>query len=863
MDYRISGSNLIVRASELPVEKFQMIYSDGTSNTIYLSPGVGASPGKGSNFIYGVNDYNVLQYFNSPKGIRVDIPTGKIQNGYGGIDTFTGINVFQGSMFADYFQGSSKDEIYYTARGADTVIGGGGYDRVTYYTSKSSDYEIVFDKIANSFTVKEKNSDDLEKDVYFDIDEIEFADKSIINPNNLGFASSAKIVGTWEPIDRSVYTSTYHPTILPSWRPVKIGVNSLEGFAAFGWAYSGFDNKATSVTQVNSLLIEQLSNGNFSIVNDKYLSSSVTNGGNSVVVADFNGDKQQDIVLMAHNESPFVSSSSTAYLSNVYGKFDVVKIPDLVMAHDAELAHNDAINAFPTIVIKSFGQTDNQYQFVNGEFKVVNQAVSKSVGGMSIALADLNGDGSLEAVVGDVMLGQNAPNGQDKFYIGIYSYGADDLKSSVPQKILVPYFTARSEFSQIYSEWGKGVTHVYRLWIDDFNQDGNPDIIAGTSMWKQDPGGAFLYPSKLQMFQNQGGLVFDDRTDSLNKAFSTNVGEVDYNLQARDIDGSGISTYISSSPLWEGPERQQNFILLNDGTGNLYVYKHAEFNSYYADAQVFAKQEGYGRIGSGQFHAYLNSENKISLLLDADISGEFSSTRLIIQMPLNLYPTEDFTQAIKVLDRNQSKNIRTWAGNDSFSDVNSNALLTHIDGGLGIDTAFYSGMKKDYLINSVGGSGFQIKQSSTNLNVPKVNDTLNNIERIKFKDEFVALDINKNAGITAKILGAVFGKESLSNKNYVGIGLNFLDAGWTYDNLAGLALDAVGAKSHDQIVSLLWKNVIGTTATSNDKAPYIAMLENGMTPGALAHLAADTAFNTTNINLTGLALTGIEYLPVA
>lgn len=86
--------------------------------------------------------------------------------------------------------------------------------------------------------------------------------------------------------------------------------------------------------------------------------------------------------------------------------------------------------------------------------------------------------------------------------------------------------------------------------------------------------------------------------------------------------------------------------------------------------------------------------------------------------------------------------------------------------------------------------------------------------------------------------------------------------GWTYDNLAGLALDAAGAKTNDQIVSLLWKNVIGTTATANDKAPYIAILENGMTPGALAHLAAETAFNTTNINLTGLALIGIDYLAV-
>jgi hypothetical protein len=139
---------------------------------------------------------------------------------------------------------------------------------------------------------------------------------------------------------------------------------------------------------------------------------------------------------------------------------------------------------------------------------------------------------------------------------------------------------------------------------------------------------------------------------------------------------------------------------------------------------------------------------------------------------------------------------------------------------------------------------------------------LSKVERIIFIDQGIAYDLTGNAGTTAKILSAVFGKESLSNKNYVGIGLHFLDSGWTYDNLAGLALDAAGAKTNDQIVSLLWTNVIGTKPTAADKAPFITLLENGMTAGALAHLAADTSFNATNINLVGLAQTGIEFIAV-
>jgi hypothetical protein len=134
--------------------------------------------------------------------------------------------------------------------------------------------------------------------------------------------------------------------------------------------------------------------------------------------------------------------------------------------------------------------------------------------------------------------------------------------------------------------------------------------------------------------------------------------------------------------------------------------------------------------------------------------------------------------------------------------------------------------------------------------------------RFQFKDTNIAFDLNGSAGLVAKVLGSVFGKSSISNKSYVGIGLGLLDAGWTYDNLAALALDAAGLKSNDQIVSMLWTNVIGTKPTSADKQPFISLLENGMTAGALAHLAADTPSNTVNINLIGLAQTGIEYIPV-
>jgi len=193
--------------------------------------------------------------------------------------------------------------------------------------------------------------------------------------------------------------------------------------------------------------------------------------------------------------------------------------------------------------------------------------------------------------------------------------------------------------------------------------------------------------------------------------------------------------------------------------------------------------------------------------------------------------------------------------NDTFKGQAGTDLF---DGGLGTDTVVYSGPLEQYTVVKSGNRYIVSEPTGSD-----DTDYLTSIERLKFKDKSLAIDIDGNAGTTAKILGAVFGKASLSNKNYIGIGLSFLDSGWTYDNLAGVALEAAGAKTNDQIVSLLWTNVIGTKPTAADKQPFIALLENGMTAGALAHLAADSSFNTTNINLVGLAQTGIEYIPVS
>ena len=201
-------------------------------------------------------------------------------------------------------------------------------------------------------------------------------------------------------------------------------------------------------------------------------------------------------------------------------------------------------------------------------------------------------------------------------------------------------------------------------------------------------------------------------------------------------------------------------------------------------------------------------------------------------------------------------------GNDSLLGNLANNVLRGnrgdeiLDGNTGIDTAVFSGSRAGYELTI--GAKIQVVDKSG----LEGTDNLTKIERLQFTDKSVAIDLDGNAGSTAKIIGAVLGNSALKNPTYVGIGLSFLDKGMSYSDLGSLALNAVGAITNDAIVSTLWLNVIGAPASAQDKAPFVKMLADGMKAGDLVVLAADTEFNTSKINLVGLAQTGIEYIPV-
>ena len=185
--------------------------------------------------------------------------------------------------------------------------------------------------------------------------------------------------------------------------------------------------------------------------------------------------------------------------------------------------------------------------------------------------------------------------------------------------------------------------------------------------------------------------------------------------------------------------------------------------------------------------------------------------------------------------------------------------LTQVQGSAELDQKTYSGNFSDYNLSKLV-DGHQVLSTA---GAAPISDELLSIERLFFDDKNIALDLDGSAGFVAKTLGAVFGKESVNNLNYVATGLHLLDNGSSETALMGLALNVALAnnKNNGTVVDLLFNNLLAKAPSVAEKNYYVSLLENNThTQESLSIFAAETVLNSNNINLTGLQQEGLAYL---
>jgi Ca2+-binding RTX toxin-like protein len=93
----------------------------------------------GNDVIDGRGGIDRVDYSHSSAGVVVNLSTGTANDGLGGVDTLSNIEVVRGSTFADTLTGSDSatQETFDGGAGADVIDGRGGIDTVDYSAAKS------------------------------------------------------------------------------------------------------------------------------------------------------------------------------------------------------------------------------------------------------------------------------------------------------------------------------------------------------------------------------------------------------------------------------------------------------------------------------------------------------------------------------------------------------------------------------------------------------------------------------------------------------------------------------------------------------------------------------------------------------
>lgn len=195
-----------------------------------------------------------------------------------------------------------------------------------------------------------------------------------------------------------------------------------------------------------------------------------------------------------------------------------------------------------------------------------------------------------------------------------------------------------------------------------------------------------------------------------------------------------------------------------------------------------------------------------------------------------------------------SNGLRGGGGNDT------------IDGGAGTDAATFANARSAYTISKTG-MGLSVSSQAEGT------DSLSNIERLYFGDGRAAFDLNGAAGDTALIIGALMGSASLQNRAIVGSVLQLADSGLDLAELSALAVSSgfaamlAGGADNGSLARLLWLNVMGAQATASEAEMVVALITSGsFTQATLLAAAAELAPNKAQVDLVGLAETGLDYI---
>jgi hypothetical protein len=446
-----------------------------------------------------------------------------------------------------------------------------------------------------------------------------------------------------------------------------------------------------------------------------------------------------------------------------------------------------------------------------------------------------------------------------------WRYGDLTITSLSPYKAITNQLIANTGTYAAQMSGRSTAVDAHAFAVGDINNDGMDDLLIGDS-----PVFAMLQ-TKSGPFERSSNAFFSSLTNWVEPTLEGATRALLLDIALGDVNGDGLDDLIVGwghakvlSRIFFN-DKQKGFNLENSITLPESVYG-ASNSLHLKTFIVDINNDGYNDILIlyARYKPFYGG-NYIQILI-GDGRGNFTDETKVrigdpVKSPETFGPTwTDFWQVIDI-DNDNDLDIVSHNGNNTpfYYENDGRGFFTHHDilnmGAIPVIWGDYdSDGSIEILSMRVIGNESARTYSFVVSELATLNPSLYSI----------AYDLKGNAGKVAKTLGAVFGKESVLNKEYVGIGLHYIDSGMSYEELAGLAVKAALGEqaTSNQIVSHLYKNLVGVLPDRSDLDYFSSMLDrNEMSVGKLAELAAEHELNAANIDLVGLSTTGIEYIP--
>ena len=831
-----------------------------------------------------------------------------------GSDTLIGIENIYGGKGADSLTGDASNNVLYGGKGNDTLVGGAGSD-TAQYNSSLSDYTIAYNAGTAQFTITHNNGGSDGVDTVSEVELFSFAGVTktaaelitaagpvgVVNlaGNDIPFGLSThlsnltvvEVSGSTVSVDKSQSTALATSSSLSSARLPVVLNTSFPGHSAgefgndfafaavkadgsvvtWGFGPNGGDSSAAA-SQLNGEIDVAKIYSNDSAFAALRVDGSVVTWGNtdaggnsSAVTTALNGGVA--VVQIASTETAFAAlrangsvitwggfgtggdSSArasaldgTVQVTNLYSNlsaFAALRADGSVVTWGYDLFGGDSSSVASGLVgVKQIFATGSAFAALRTDGSVVTWGNILDGADSSAVTSKLNGTNAVVSISsttsafaalrqdGSVVTWGDVNNGAESSAVSAKIDGSIAVKQIASTNSA--FAALRSDGSVV--TWGSTVTGGDSTTVAA-GLDGTIDVV---SIHSNGSAFAALRVDGSVVTWGYGPYGGDASEVSNQLSGSTAVTQVysnDHAFAALRADGS-VTAWGS--------------FIDGGNTGSV----QAQLDGTVDVAQIFATSVAFSALRVDGTVVNWGNLNR---------GGNSAAVDSMLKSVANL---SDITSKVSAVHQNKvggsaNETLLGGAGNDT------------IDGGAGTDITIYTGARKDYTLTL--SQDLAIRSTVADLRTKGVTDgtdTLNQIERIKFSDVSLALDVSstQSAGKAALTIGAVLGAAALKDQTTTGAVIRYFDSGVSLSDAAnllvssGITASLAGGNTNQDFVNWIYRNMVGVAPSAETTTQLSALLDsNAFTQASFLAAVAELPLNQELVNLVGLSKTGLEF----